>query len=124
MTIILRAPIIILKGPIMILRVSISILRAPIIILRAPSGIPPAVEDCVCLGRSVGRAFRDVLRTKIASQVFHCVLHCISSYCMTERKHGDFLLFFPLCVSGLSGLCFGPGLPPRCFFACLLKLHV
>ena len=36
---------------------------------RAPMGIPHAVEDSVCLGRSVGMAFKDVPTTKIASQV-------------------------------------------------------
>ena len=74
-----RAPIIILRAPIMILRVHIIILRAPIMILRAPSGIPPAVEDCVCLGRSVGRGFRDVLRIRIAFQVLcYTVFYCVS----------------------------------------------
>ena len=36
---------------------------------RAPMGIPHVVEDSVCLGRSVGMAFKDVPTTKIASQV-------------------------------------------------------
>ena len=104
-TIILRAPIIILGAPIMILRV-------PIIILRAPTGIPPVVEDYVCLGRSVGRAFRDVLLIRIASQVlcftkFHCVSisFTVCSLCFT-----------------VCSLCFD--VRPRYFFMCLLKLHV